>query len=128
MSDILNWTRSFLATTPARWASLIENVPDELLSNRPAAGEWSALECLQHLIDAERWVFPSRILAFLAEEDFALLRIQHEFPFSGHGINSTGCNEDESEENEEVNGEFVFCHFSLIKALRLNRDLFAHFK
>ena len=70
MSDILNWTRSVLTTTATRWTSLIDSLPDELLLNRPAANEWSAMECLQHLIDTERWVFPTRVQAFLAGDDF----------------------------------------------------------
>ncbi|HMQ56292.1 MAG TPA: DinB family protein [Anaerolineae bacterium] len=46
-------------------------VPAELLARPPAAGEWSALNCLQHLVDTERWVFPARIEALLAGRDFA---------------------------------------------------------
>lgn len=37
----------------------------------PAApGEWSAADCLQHLVDTERWVFPARVRALLAGQDF----------------------------------------------------------
>jgi hypothetical protein len=46
-------------------------MPPELLREAPAPGEWSALECLQHLIDSERWVFPVRIQAILAGQDFS---------------------------------------------------------
>ncbi len=44
-------------------------LPDELLSLPPAPGEWSALECLQHLIDTEP-VFLYRVGAFLDGRDF----------------------------------------------------------
>jgi hypothetical protein len=37
---------------------------------QPAPSEWSALECLQHLVEAERSVFPVRIKAILASQDF----------------------------------------------------------
>jgi hypothetical protein len=33
-------------------------------------GEWSALQCLQHLVDTERWVFPRRVGYLLAGQDF----------------------------------------------------------
>jgi hypothetical protein len=41
-----------------------------LLSRVPAPGEWSAIECLQHLVDTERQVFPVRVKHLLAGEDF----------------------------------------------------------
>jgi uncharacterized damage-inducible protein DinB len=53
-----------LVTTPSRWQALAQALPEALLSRKPAAGEWSALECLQHIIDVER-VFQSRLKAFL---------------------------------------------------------------
>lgn len=55
---------------PARWLSLTETFPAELLSEPPAPGEWSAVECLQHLVDTERWVFPARVWLLLAGQDF----------------------------------------------------------
>ena len=70
MEDLLNVSRAVLSATPARWISLAETLPADLLTRRPAPGEWSALECLQHLIDTERAVFPVRIAAFLAGRDF----------------------------------------------------------
>lgn len=36
----------------------------------PAPGEWSALECLAHLVEVEREVFPVRVEALLASRDF----------------------------------------------------------
>ncbi len=68
--DILALTRAILPTTPPRWTSLAQQVPADLLTRAPAPGEWSALECLQHLVDTERLVFPVRIRALLAGQDF----------------------------------------------------------
>ncbi|MHB8626889.1 MAG: DinB family protein [Aggregatilineales bacterium] len=66
----LVWVRAVLSGTPARWFELIKTLPDELLKQPPAAKEWSAVECLQHLVDVEHSVFPVRIKHFLAGEDF----------------------------------------------------------
>lgn len=60
-----------LSTTPERWQRLVSAVPTDLLSRPAAPGEWSALNCLQHLLEAERSNFPVRYRAFLAGEDFA---------------------------------------------------------
>ncbi|MCB0214349.1 MAG: DinB family protein [Anaerolineae bacterium] len=70
METILTHAYAVLANTPARWQVLIEKLPPELLTQPPAPGEWSALDCLQHLIDTERWVFAQRIEAILAGRDF----------------------------------------------------------
>ena len=70
MSDILARTRALLATTPDRWHALAAAADADLLRRAPARGEWSALECLQHLLDTEDHVFPVRVRAFLAGEDF----------------------------------------------------------
>ncbi len=64
-NNILEWCKSVLVTTPVRWLNLVESVPSELLWARPAPGEWSALECLQHLVDVERTSFPLRLQALL---------------------------------------------------------------
>ncbi len=64
MSDILHWVQAVLSTTPARWENLTQTLPPELLSQPPAPGEWSALECLGHMIDVER-VFQFRLQAFV---------------------------------------------------------------
>jgi hypothetical protein len=71
MEDLLPRTRAMLATTAARWQLLAETVPADLLQRQPAPGEWSAVGCLRHLRDAEREVFPVRVRAFLAGQDFA---------------------------------------------------------
>ncbi|MCL5998367.1 MAG: DinB family protein [Chloroflexi bacterium] len=70
MNDVLVHARTVLETTPARWSSLVSSVTSELLTLAPAPGEWSAAECLQHLVDTERWVFPTRIRALLGGLDF----------------------------------------------------------
>jgi hypothetical protein len=61
---------AILATTPARWLSLTESLPPDLFSRPPVEGQWSAVECLRHLLDVERSVFPTRVRAFLAGQDF----------------------------------------------------------
>src|ERR1700730_11396592 len=70
MNNILEWSKSIIVTTPVRWLNLVESVPAELLLMRPAPDEWSALDCLQHLVDAERDSFPVRIKALLAGTSF----------------------------------------------------------
>ena len=54
-----------LKATPGRWKDLAETIPDRLMRRLPMPGEWSALECLVHLIDTERDIFPVRVRAFL---------------------------------------------------------------
>lgn len=70
MDNILHECRSVLQTTPVRWNHLAEHLSLGLLTRPAAAGQWSALECLQHLVDTERRVFPTRVRAFLAGQDF----------------------------------------------------------
>ena len=70
MNELMASVRAVLATTPTRWLSLTESIPAELLGRRPAPGEWSALECLGHLVDTEEAAFPRRVEAFLAGRDF----------------------------------------------------------
>src|SRR5260370_36650966 len=67
---LLPRARAILATTPARWLSLTESLPAGLLTRAPTNGQWSAAECLRHLLDTERSVFPARVRAFLAGQDF----------------------------------------------------------
>ena len=71
MLSILAISRSILATTPLRWQQLMDNLPADLLAQRPAPAEWSAVECLVHLLDTEQFVFPARVGAFLAGQDFS---------------------------------------------------------
>jgi hypothetical protein len=70
MTSILEWTRSIIVTTPERWLNLVDAVPTELLLMRPAPNEWSALDCLQHMVDVERDSFPVRVKALLAGTSF----------------------------------------------------------
>lgn len=69
MPDLIAFARSVLATTPERWSALARIEPD-LLARPPAAGEWSALECLQHVVDTEAAVFSTRVRAILDGRDF----------------------------------------------------------
>ena len=54
----LPFITSVLSTTPSRWQNLTETLPTELLIRPPAINEWSALDCLRHLLDTEQLVFP----------------------------------------------------------------------
>lgn len=69
MENSLDIAISFLATTPTRWESLAQALPIDRLLGRPAPGKWSALDCLQHLLDSEV-VFLSRVEAFRLGRDF----------------------------------------------------------
>jgi hypothetical protein len=69
MESILSLVRSVLTATPGHWQSLGEKLPVELLAQAPATGEWSALQCLQHLIDTER-VFSFRLQCLREGKDF----------------------------------------------------------
>lgn len=70
MNTLLEHVQAVLSTTPERWQRLVNTLPIDLLTRPPVAGEWSALNCLQHLLDAERQLFPVRLHAFLAGQDF----------------------------------------------------------
>lgn len=70
MNDILEVARTILQTTPLRWVNITQNLPANLINLPPAPDEWSALGCLQHLVDADRSVFPVRVKAILAGQDF----------------------------------------------------------
>lgn len=71
MNTLLEHVQAVLSTTPERWQRLVSTLPSDLLTRPPVAGEWSALNCLQHLLDAERILFPVRFRAFLAGQNFA---------------------------------------------------------
>jgi len=70
LNTLLEHVQAVLSTTPERWQRLVSTLPIDLLTRPPVAGEWSALHCLQHLLDAERLNFPVRFHAFLAGQDF----------------------------------------------------------
>lgn len=71
MSTWIEQVQAVLSTTPERWQRLVSTLPVDLLTRPPAAGEWSALNCLQHLLVAEQQVFPVRFRAFLTGQDFS---------------------------------------------------------
>lgn len=60
---------SILSTTPARWQELTRALPADLATEAPAPAEWSAVECLIHMVDTER-LFQFRLAAFLEGRDF----------------------------------------------------------
>jgi len=70
--------RAVLTTTAGRWEALTEALPADLLSRPAAPGEWSAQQCLEHLLDTERLVFPARVRAFLDGQDFTAFNPNHE--------------------------------------------------
>lgn len=70
MNTWLEHVQAIFSITPERWQRLVGTLPADLLTRQPAAGEWSALNCLQHLLVAERQLFPVRFRAFLAGQDF----------------------------------------------------------
>jgi uncharacterized damage-inducible protein DinB len=63
-SDPIAMVKTILSTTPERWLSLMETLSPDLLNRPPAPGEWSAVECLYHLLDTEA-IFPVRLRALL---------------------------------------------------------------
>ena len=69
LDDLFESVRAILSITPNRWNDLVSNVPAELLRRSSLPGEWSAVECLKHLIDGETHVYPVRLRAFTAGEN-----------------------------------------------------------
>jgi hypothetical protein len=69
-NELLPWARAVLTTTTERWLNLTAALPAELLERPPAAGEWSAVGCLRHLVDTERLAFPARVQYLLDGQDF----------------------------------------------------------
>jgi len=69
MEMVLPTVRALITTTPSRWRNLFEALPEELLTRPAVMGEWSAVDCLRHLIDSEA-VYQFRIRAFLEGRDF----------------------------------------------------------
>lgn len=68
MDPIIARTYAVLSTTAPRLAQLAASMPADLFSRSPAPGAWSALECLQHLVDTEQ-IFPLRVTALRQSED-----------------------------------------------------------
>ncbi len=71
MNNLLESVQAVLSTTPERWQRLVSTLPVDLLTRPPASGEWSVLQCLQHLLDAEYRVFQARFHAFLAGQNLS---------------------------------------------------------
>ena len=69
LSDVLTPVRAVLVATPRRWQALVDATSTDLLDRIPIPGEWSATACLSHLVDAERWILPVRLQAFLDGHD-----------------------------------------------------------
>lgn len=61
---------SVLSTTADRWRLLTTSIPASVLTRPPASSEWSAADCLRHLLDAEQKVFPVRLTCFMEGRDF----------------------------------------------------------
>jgi hypothetical protein len=59
-----------LESTPQRWIQLAEKLSPELFQRKPAPKEWSAYDCLRHIVDTEKSVFPARVGYLLRGEDF----------------------------------------------------------
>jgi len=80
MTEVLDSARRLLSITPGRWQSLVEMAPPDLIGRPPAPGEWSAAECLDHLLLTERTVFRARLHAILEGRDMAAFdpQRQHE--------------------------------------------------
>lgn len=70
MNTQLEQVQAILSTTPERWQRLVSTLPVDLLTRPAASGEWSAINCLQHLLDVERVLYPVRVHAFLTGKDF----------------------------------------------------------
>ena len=70
MNNLLETVKAILSTTTTRWLSLTDSLPEDMLARHPLPNEWSAMDCLCHLLDAERWIFPMRVQALLTGENF----------------------------------------------------------
>jgi hypothetical protein len=70
MVPIFRLVLPVLETTPQRWIQLASTLPPELFQRKPAPKEWSAYDCLRHIVDTETAVFPPRIGYLLRGEDF----------------------------------------------------------
>ncbi len=71
MKNLLPDVQAVLTTTAARWLNWTATSSAAALTHTPAPGEWSAAECLGHLIQTEKDVFPQRVRSFLAGENLA---------------------------------------------------------
>lgn len=70
-----------MSTEQEQWAAQIREIPavfrmalisdEQAIRHRPAAGEWSAIEVVGHMID-KMWIWTGRVERLLAEERPAL--------------------------------------------------------
>ncbi len=67
MDSLISQVEAVLQATPERWRALCQSLPADLLQRRPQPSEWSAADCLQHLVQAESG-YSGRIHGFLAGE------------------------------------------------------------
>lgn len=65
--NMLNEIRAVLTTTPERWLRLVETLPEELLERAPEPGEWSAADCLRHMLAGERNVYGVLLAQFMED-------------------------------------------------------------
>ena len=61
MIPLVRFVLPVLKTTPQRWVQLASKLSPELFQRKPAPTEWSAYDCLRHIVDTERSVFPPRL-------------------------------------------------------------------
>ena len=105
MDKILSWVKAVLAVTPETWRRMTRELPPELLTASPAPGQWSAMECLQHLIDTER-VFHFRLGCLLEGKDFPAFN-----------PDTQGKTPDRSRKPADLAGEFLGLRTESFKAL-----------
>jgi hypothetical protein len=86
--DLISQSAALLEATPQRWRGLTAAADPLLLAREPRPGEWSALGCLQHLLDTEEHVFPVRVRAFLAGHDFPAFDPDAEGTLVGEGVDA----------------------------------------
>jgi hypothetical protein len=58
-----------LANTSEQWTRMTSTLPADLLTRPAAPGEWSAADCLAHLLDSEAMAFTVRLRTFLEGGD-----------------------------------------------------------
>lgn len=70
MATGLDQIRAIVAMTAPRWQTMMATVPADLAQRQPQPGEWSAVECLRHLTDAEQLLWLVRVRSLLAGGTF----------------------------------------------------------
>lgn len=67
MDEELDAIRRVMSTTIARWQNLVDTLPEALLERPSTEGEWSAADCLRHMLFVERRFFDWRLKDLMAE-------------------------------------------------------------